>query len=546
MSALLPTFISPSRCVLVIMDDGVSLYLSSMRGISFVESIHWRTPGFTEKLAETLGQTKAGSVVILSDAVEQHYRKEKVPALSFFDKANIVQRRLNVAFPNYAMRAATVLKNGTKAIRAASAGDKEAAKGDLYLFAAVPSTDAFSRIMTAIAQIDIQIVGFGLLPIESTSAVDRLVAKLSQKKLGVGSATWSILLTQHRGGGFRQVVVRDSELALTRITPVPEPDPAAPGTWSANVVQELHATLSYLSRFGYVPEDGLDVIVVGDPTYTEPLETMIEAPCNYTALSVHEAAQYLGIKLARGADEHYADIIHAGWAARKLAFDLPLLSREILSLKKPRQVAFAMMMLGCFGVAGVTGYAVDEAMVIYESAMNLEVATIQKKKIDDIYYEELKRKERMGIDVPLIKGSLSINKAISDARVDPLVVLEAVSRELEDIRLDGFEFANSGPEPAGKSDAGAAPTPRETTMKLKISFAGSIEPKKGNAEIDKLISRLNLRLDKLGYKAEVTKVLQDLSFKGVVDSEVGITATKRSVEDRYEGEITIRKVQSNG
>ncbi|MBE2192440.1 MAG: hypothetical protein IAE63_09700 [Alphaproteobacteria bacterium] len=546
MSTLIPSLFSPTRCVLLIMDDGVGLFVSSRRGISFVDAYHWRESGFEEKLADAMERSGATSVVILNDAVEQHYRKEKVPALSYFDKANIIQRRLNVTFPNFSMRAATVLMAGTKALRESSLGDKETVKGDLYLFAAVPSTDVFARIMKAIAHVDLQIVGYGLLPVESTPMVDALVKKIAQKRGGSGGARWSILISQHRGGGLRQIVVRNSELALTRVTPVVEPDPDSPGAWSADVSQELQATLSYLSRFGYSPEDGLDIIVVGDPAYTEPLEAMIFAPCNYTVLTLREAASYVGVNVPKNEDGHYSDILHAGWVARKLALSLPLASREIDSVKRPRQVALGIMLLCSLGVAGVAGVAVDEAMKLYRATVNIDVAQQQKKKIDMIYAEELQRKERMGIDIPLIKGALQISRDISSVAVDPLVVLEAVARELQDIRLDGFEFTSVGGEPAETLKSGEVLSQRNTQVKLLLSFAGSIKPKEGNEEIDKLVVRLNERLDEIGYKAEVTKVLQDLTFKGVVDSDVGITANRRSAQDRYDAEITVKRVKVNG
>ncbi len=546
MSTLYPSIISPTRCVLLIMDDGVGVYVSAGRGISFVDAYHWRESGFEEKLADAITRSGAVSVVILNDAVEQHYRKEKVPVLSFFDKSNIIQRRLNVAFPNFSMRAATVLKEGTKLLRDATANDKEAVKGDLYLFAAVPSTEAFGRIMSAISTVDVQVVGYGLLPVESTSLVEGLVKKLASRKTGVGGARWSILISQHRGGGLRQIVVRNSELALTRVTPVIEPDPENSGAWAADVSQELQATLSYLSRFGYTPEDGLDIIVVGDALFTEPLEGMIYAPCNYTTLTPKEAGELVGIRILDRDEEHFSDAIHVGWVGRKAVLDLPLVSREIDSIKRPRQVALAFMVLCSIGVSGVAGYAVDEAMQLYRTTVNIEVAQEQKRKIEEIYAEELKRKESMGIDVPLIKGALEINKLISETSVDPLVVLDAISRELQDIRLDGFEFINVGPEPAETVKPGTKLGDRRTEILLKMSFAGSVDAVKGNEDLDKLVARLNERLDALGYKAQVNKQLQKFTYDAAVDSQAGITAKARASQDRYSAEVKVVRVKKNG
>jgi len=526
------------------MDDGVGVYESSSGGVEFLDLLHWREGGFEEKLSDMINRSGVSSVVIMNDAVEQHYRKEKVPVLSYFDKGNILQRRLNVAFPNYSMRAAKVLKSGSKQAREASSGDKEAVKGDLYLFAAVPSTDAFGRIMTALSNVDQQVVGYGLLPVESTGLVDELVKQLSQKR-GGGGARWSILISQHRGGGLRQIVVRNGELALTRVTPVVEPDADNPGVWAADVSQELQATLSYLSRFGYTPEDGLELIVVGDTDYTEPLEGMVYAPCNYNALTVQDAASLVGIRVGRDED-HYSDSLHAGWVARKFSLELPLSSREIKAIQQPRQASLVIMMISALGLAGVAGVAVDEGMKLYSTSVNMEVAQIQKKKIEEIYAEELQRKERMGIDIPLIKGALAISRDVSNTIVNPLDVLEPIARSMEDIRLDKFEFSNIGGEPAANRKPGDVAPQRETMVLLTISFAGNINIVEGNEEINKLVTRMNERLKDMGYESKVEVPLRDTTFRGSSEVEYGITANKRRADDRYEAQIRVRRVAQNG
>lgn len=549
MSAPLPPFLLPNRCVLLIMDDGVSVYRVASKLPQYMVSIAWRDPAFEEKLADAVNRSGASSVMVLNDAVEQHYRKEKVPVITMFDRANIVQRRLNVAFPNFSMRAAMVLKEGTKALKVATGAPKagkEVSKGDLYLFAAVPSTESFGRVMLALQNTDVQISGYGLLPIESTSMVDTLVKKIAQKSFGVGTARWSILISQHRGGGLRQIVVRDGELALTRVTPVVEPSPENPGSWAADVSQELQATLSYLSRFGYTPEDGLDILVIGDPTYVETLESMIYAPCNFMVLKVVEAAKHLGLKLSPDADEHFSEVIHAGWVASKLVLDLPLASRDIKTLQQPRLIAQVVMLAGAVAACGALGMAADEALKMYRASVNLEVAMIQKQKIENIYQEELIRKQKMGIDVPLVKGSLAISDSINATKVDPLKLLDIVSRELETIRLDKFEFVNNGNEPIKAKSTDPAVSDRDTHITLYVSFAGSIKPKEGNAEIDKLVGRLNEKMKDQGYFASVSKPLQDLSFRGVAESEFGYTATQRKSDDRYQAEIVVKRVAKNG
>ena len=539
-------FLSLSRAAILMMDDGVCVHKVSGSSVSFVGSILWRNSDFELKLAELINQSGAGSVVILNDAVEQHYRKEKIVIPTSFDKANIIKRRLNVAFPNYPMRAAMALKEATALSKAQA--DKNVEPGNVYLFAAAPSTESFSRVVRAIGQTDCSIQGYGLLPVESCGMVKEISQKLADRWGGASGATWSVLIGQHRGGGLRQIVVRGTELALTRVTPVDEPSGGG-DVWATDVFEELQATLGYLSRFGYSPEDGLNIIVIGDKQHTSVLEDRVTVPCNFEALTPNEAAKLLKIKIAKGEGDHFADCLHAVWASKKTSLALPLSSKEIADVAGPRRAATAIMLVLSIGFGGTLYYASSEAVRYYQDTKNLEVAKIRQADIERIYQEELKRKEAMGIDVNLIKGALDIDSRVQRQRIDVLGVLKEASRDLANLRMDGFEFKNDGDVLwSGASPDEPSPV-RAALFKLKFSFAGNINPKDGNKEMFELSDRLMKRLSPLGYTVKVSQPLQNLTYTGEVDKEVGFTANQRAMTDRFSAEISIQKVnnaQSSG
>lgn len=535
------SFLSPSRAVVLLMDDGVVVHKCAGGSASFVGGVLWRNGEFEERLAELVTRTGCSSVLILNDAVEQHYRKEKVTVPTMFDRANIIKRRLNVAFPNYPMRAAVELKEATAAARA-QAG-KEDKGSSVYLFAAAPSTDSFSRVISALSRTDCSIFGYGLLPVESASLVSLFTRKFSSK-WGGASAGWSVLLGQHRGGGLRQIVVRGNELALTRVTSVDDPKEGAGDVWAADVNQELQATLSYLARFGYSPDDGLNVIVIGDKSNAELIEGLVSVPCNFMAVSPQEAAHHLGFKLNRDETDHYADPIHAGWAAKKMALVLPLTSKEIASVAGPRRQASLMMLVLSLAFGAAFYMASQEALLYYKDSKNLEVAQLRKVEIERLYQEEIKRKESMGIDINLIKGALDIERRIKRQHIDVLAVLKEASRDLKNLRMDGFEFKNEGDVLWHGNSPDEAPPVRAATFNLKFSFPGNINPKDGNKDMFDLADRINTRLSPYGYSAKVSVPLQNLTYTGEVDKEVGLAASQRSLTDRYSSEILIQKVKN--
>lgn len=542
------SFLLPSRAVVILTDDGVCVHKISGTKSEYIDTIPWRVQDFEDRLSDLISGTGAASVLILNDAVEQHYRKEKIVVLTSFDKVNIIKRRLNVAFPNYPMRAAIELKEATALAkeRAQASGEKDKKKdgGSIYLFAASPSTETFSRVIRSIAKTDCGLSGYGLLPIESADMLKALSSKLAKRWQGMTASAWTILVGQHKGGGLRQIVVRGNELALTRVTPVDEPQDGQEDVWAADVSSELQATLSYLSRFGYVPEDGLNIIVLGDKKYADVLDGMINVPSNFAALSPYEAGELLGVKLSPDGGAHFSDGLHAGWVAKKLSLTLPLSSKEIMDIAGPRKMASVAMIILTLAVGGVLYLASDEVQGYYQNTVNLDVAQTQLVEIDRLYQEEVQRKEKMGIDINLINAALDVDKRIQSQHVDVLGILKEIGRDLIDLRIDSLEFQNSG-DPLAVVPPGTPKAPvRAATLKLKFSFAGNINPKDGNKEMADLVDRLNLHLGPLGYKASIAEMLQNLTFRGAVDREVGLTANQKASSERYNSEILIQKVEN--
>lgn len=541
-------FLTSARAVLIMTDEAATLYEVNGGITSFIGSIPWKGVALDERLSDLLSQTKASSLLVLNDAVEQHYRKEKVPVITLLDKKNVVNRRLNVAFPSYPMRAALPLKGPAKSSGLKLTKEKDDSAGDVYLFAAVPSTESYLRLVGALARSELSVSSYGLLPVESASLVKQLAGKLAQRWGGTSGATWSVLLGQHKGGGLRQIVVKGSELALTRVTPVEAPDPESPEVWASEVSQELQATLSYLSRFGYVPEDGLNVIVLGDKNYTSLLEDMVTVPCNFEALTPKESSLLLDFKLFN-ADEHYSDVIHAAWANKKTSLTLPITSKDLDAISQPRKLAAAAVVLLTLGVGGGLFMSSNEALAIYADSRNLDVAEQSKIEIDQIYRDELKRKEAMGIDINLIKGSIDINKKINAKKTDFLALLDDVSHELNNLKIDGFEFQVNEdallPPTAGGSPPADPKAIRPASLLLKFSFAGTVNPKDGNREIEELRQRLDSKLANKGFRVRVSQPLADLSYTGEVDKEVGLTANNAVANERYQAQIIIQRVEND-
>lgn len=531
------SFFSPARTVLLISDEALYIYAVSGAGARVVEIIPWEADNFEQNVANVIAKDCGGKpVLILNDMVEQHYRKERVirSGVGVFDKSGMLKRKLNVTFPNYPVRAAYPLKE-----KLPKTDKKQAA--DIYIFAAVPGSSQFTKTITAARKSLASIAGFCLLPVESSDMVKALSDKLSKGRKQ--KSKWAVFMGQHKNGGLRQIVTKDGELALTRMTPISDVDTDA-GLWANEVYQEFKATMSYLSRFGYQVEDGLDVIVVGDPMAGESLEGLIEDDCNYSSMTAEEAARILGLPFSRGGDDRYADVLHTGWAGRKSKFILPMQAAQIDQVSKPRQMAMAASVLLLLSAAFFGYKAFDRFQSTAQTFMDLDTAKRRYAQLDVQYQKEVKRKEDLGFDVRLVQSSIAVHNDLEKKRIKPLRILSGVGHALgKDLRVDQISIKRPektlvGALTASRDDAPA--TLFEASMQMTYPSTTDID--RGNQEVRDLSQRLRDLLP--GRKVEVTKFLKDYEYVEEIVVESG-DLDKKDIEQDFVAEIKITGAVSN-
>lgn len=536
MSSLLP-----SKCILLLTDDSLCIYKASPTGVRLVQSYGWRTPDFELNVSTTLKkEVGTGSVYILNDTVEQHYRKEKLGKLPFADRNNILTRRLNIAFPSYPTRAALELKDKNKL--------RSAEPEKLFLFSAVPSTDFFRKLLDAIKRSECTVASYSLLPVESVDLVDKIAKKVAQETRQSRASDWSILIGQHQGGGLRQVVSKNGQIALTRITPVSLPEPDNGAVWASEVIQEIQSTISYLARFGYTQEDGLDIMLMGKPDFASLVEGMINFPCYFHSLTVQAAAEAAGVKIDQKLDQYYAETLYIAWFAKKARPVMPMKSKEMDAVANPRKQAFFALLLLTAALGYLSFGLSQELQALNFARANLEEVTKMQSLADQIYDEEIKRKESLGIDIKLIQGSIAISQEFDRQSFDPLPVLEVVGQQLGELRVNTIRMEQQDamsviPVDPNVAIAATQTPEKQVSLIFTFNFPGTIQPQDGNEKIAALRNRISKNLT--GYHVRVSKQLADLTFTGIVTNETGITAAKRDAAEVYTGEITIQKEAAN-
>mgnify|MGYP001796242709 CR=1 FL=1 len=534
------SFLSRNRTVLLISDEALFIYSASPSGVNLVETISWDDPNFETVGVNTISK-KCGRkpVLILNDMVEQHYRKEKVVKVGtgFGDKAGMIKRKLNAAFPSYPVRAAFPLKEKIKK----SEGQLAA---DIYIFAAVPNSTQFNQTMSVTSKSLASVAGFCLLPVESSDMLKTLAEKLSKDKRATASK-WCVFIGQHRSGGLRQIVTKNGEIALTRMTPVSDATENHQ-KWAAEVHQEFKSTMSYLARFGYVPEDNLETIIITGSEAGDILNTLTaDTDVNFHTMTAHEAAQLLNVRIGRQEEPHFADPLHVAWSAKKSKFILPMKATQVDEVSKPRQVAMVASVLLC-GTALLLGYQAASSFQAYATVLGeLDQAKDKKAQLDIQYKREVEKKEALGFNVRLVQASIRVRNKIEGENIPAIDMFSQIGRALgKDLRIDRLvtepadepEIVNRLNRFVPGQNNNPKPVPLYTT-RLQMTYPSTTDIDRGNREVEALSKRLQQVMP--GYDVKVSKLLKDYEYTEGLVVNAGDLETEGDLAQDFLAEITI-------
>lgn len=526
------SFLIPNRTVLLVTDEALYIYSTGSRGVRLVETVPWEAENFEQNVATVISRDcNRRPVLILNDMVEQHYRKERVMrgGIGVMDRAGMLKRKLNVAFPSYPVKAAFPLKEKIPKTEQSSAAD-------IYIFAAIPSSNQFLKTIAATRESLASVAGFSLLPVESSDMIKALSAKISKAKKG--GSRWTVFIGHHKNGGLRQIVTKNGELALTRMTPISESEGNVEN-WAQEVHQEFKATMSYLSRFGYQAEDGLDVIIITNPTAGEALEKLIEENCNFVALTVSEAARMLNLSVGRQEDARYADPLHVAWAGRKNKFILPMKAAQIEQVSRPRQAAMAASVLLFFGLAFLSYQLFNYFQALSSLHGDISTGTERQAQLNVQYQKEVQRKEELGFDVRLVQSSIVVYDDLQENQIRSLGLFNGIGTALgKDLRIDKIKVNRPDATIVNALFNQVEQTsPPLFAASMQMTYPSTTNIDKGNQEVKDLRGRLESLLP--DHKVEVTKFLKDYEYVEEIVVETGDLETE-NVQQDFVAEILIQ------
>lgn len=433
-------FVLPYKRILMMGDEGVVLYAQKGRSFEVECSLPWMMPDFDQQLLGVLeSQNQQHPVMILYDAVEQYYRKETLPKVGAGNKSKVLKNRLNMAFQNYPVRSAVELIPLPE-------NKKQHKSTPSYLFVALPESEQLGKLYTLLFRAGVPIAGLAMLPIESAD----MVISLKQAFQGDGkkkakredNTGWSVLIGQHQSGGMRQIVVRDGNLALTRLTPMPDGN-VTPEAYAQEVLREFKASLSYISRLGYKATDGLDVFVICDGQQKQILSKAEVPVSNFRCLTIDEAAKKLSLKVGPQEEKQYADVLHAAWAASKMSLEMGVKVEKLSKVALPRlvtRIISILLMVASLGFVGMNALSINDYLATDDEIVAKEGL---QRNLKAEYEEEAKVFEQLPYKPEVIRGAISAKQLLEKNAIRVQPILSRVKKALgKDLVLDNFKLSH--------------------------------------------------------------------------------------------------------
>jgi len=514
-----------NKSVLIIGEDMLMLYASSGGKAKHVGSLLWTEENIVERLTGMLlREGKRRPVHILYDMLEQQYKKEMIPQLSILDKQRYINRKLKVVFPSNPMRAAYFLKGEAEDNLKEQ---RRSEKGNPYIFASVPDLPQLRYVYEALKDAQLPIIGFGLLPVEGASMLKRVSDTF---RSGPHKAKWAVMLSVHESGGLRQIVIKNGELALTRLTAI-SANFADETSWGSEVGQEFKSTLSYLLRFGYTQDQGIDIYLVhgGDAAATA-FRKELNIDVNLVCKSVDNIAKACGLRIAGNHGNGYGDGLHAAWASKIAGMRLPINSvafGRLIAMRRTAKQATNALLLAILAGGLYAGYLTQDT-----ARASLKVGSEQRHHAT-LQAEVSKREEslvKIDQDTDTILRILDIHESLEKRGVQSFALVNAISQALpNDVKLSAFSISATTPEGEGEDDFGASELEMmenpdagadagyvkpvivavDYEIVMDLEFPATINPEDGvktvNAFKDNLVQSLG------GYTVEITQQVANLS-----------------------------------
>jgi hypothetical protein len=403
---------SASKFVLFVGDEGAILVYVK-RGV--VESRQYVPDGSPENIRElrnTLEQNTRASILLIVDNMDQKYVQQTLPPVSRLAINNLVRHRLERDFRRAEIKGAIMLGR-----------EKSGKKSWSCLMVALDKNPQLSAWVNFVMELPHRFQGIYLVPTEAKIIVNKLEAALGTPKKTKGSE-WKFFISHNKVGGVRQVVIRNGQLASTRMTQLI--GESTPGVIAGNIEQEISNTLEYMRRLGLNAQSRLDIYIIASTALKSLIDRSKFNADSFHILTPYEVAQYLGIKGATQPADQFGDVMLAAAIACSKEHALTLALPLGKKFDRLHQVMRWQRMAAAAVAVGIAGYACTNLPSIYSTyakKAELEQAGASGEKALQTIRAEAKQ---YNLDVEQMGDLVALYQKLQGDKITPLPFIEQV------------------------------------------------------------------------------------------------------------------------
>lgn len=373
----------------------------------------------SEDFAEALDSDRKAEVALLFDTLDQTHKMENLPKVSILDRRKVLNRHILINLPGQSLRGARLLHQEVKTLS--------------YEFLSVPLMGRVPGWLDFVDQLPNESYGRYSLSTESTPMLGLLTPDdLPEVEEG---AHWRHLIGVNATGGFRQIIERNGDMMLTRLTQAPPPD-TPPDDFAETLVRDFRATVTYIKRLGYNPaEDTMDlVLLTGEANRQALQQEPWEGARSTTILTPHEAGMKLGLGSIGREDQPFCDVLHAAWFAAQRRPLVPLTRSAALGDTKDdlRELAFVAAPYA----AALTAVATTATLgwLLYQTMDVSGKNEALKRELDGqkaILAQEQARLDTLAYDADTMRNVFGVVDRIKEGQVDLVPAWNGVFDALE-------------------------------------------------------------------------------------------------------------------
>jgi len=503
------------RFILLIGDEGAILL--RMSGATVRDRCFAPSPAEEDRadMEAMLAEAPRLPLLLLIDVLEQSFVRETIPPVGFIDEAGVLQRKLRTTFPDARIRGAMFLRRDKRSERR----DKE------FLFVSVPETRLIAAWLEWARDARNPVRAISLLPLESLAMATALSQSLHAK---ADRPDWIVMVSQHRTGGFRQIVVHKGELVFSRLTQS-LPEGASAAEIAATIDREHKLTMGYLRRMAFNDDQGLDIIVLGQPDVGPELIALGMPESQISIITPHAAAAMFKLKGVAEPEDRYGEILHGAWVGQRRSPVLAVMPEEIVHHRVSMMTTRVGYILTVVVVGWLSYHLVNGYLI--KSELERQVERLNAISLDRTGELNHAIQVRGGytVSAPEVTDTITLFDRLQADAPSPMLVLAVLANKIGDnLRANRVGWMVS-----------------DTTIGIEAKLVFSFDILESGGDIEVAMAESQATADRLAelfpeLVVEITGPPLDVLPTQSLTGEIDLRSSPEDIEERaFQTEITV-------